>query len=520
MISLKINNIEVEVEEGTKVLEAARKAGIEIPTMCYLAGLTNNPSCMICLVKESTSDKLMASCALPAEEGMDIITDDEEIFMARKESLELMLSDHVGDCQAPCQPSCPASMNIPAMNRYIQKNDHVNAIKTIKTDIAIPLILGYICPAPCEKACKRTPIDDAVSICNLKKHVAFEDLTSGNSFFPEISEISGNKVAVIGTGPAGLSCAYYLRTLGHSCTMYDKNDIPGGTLYYDIPNDQLPKDQLKLEIDHLLDFGINVVTNTFVDKNYFKNILQKEFDAVVFATGNYFDSGIAEFGFSTTKLGIEINKDTFSLDEKGVFACGNIIRSRRMAITSAAQGKQTALSVDKYLRGELSAVPNKRFNSKFGKLFESEFGEYLKESVNIPRIKLSDEKLDNFSKQDAISESERCMYCDCRKPDTCKLRIFSEKYSVDRSRYAFTERRSIKKYTENDIIIYEPEKCIKCNICVEICSRKKDTIGFTNIGRGMNMEINVPFGHTFAEILNELAVECAQNCPTAAISLK
>ena len=516
MINIKINNKEFKVADGTSVLEAARQNGIEIPTMCYIAGLTNNPSCMVCLVKDLATGNLEPSCALPASDGMNIITDNDEIHHARKEALELLLSDHVGDCEAPCQPSCPAGMDIPLMNRYIHNQEYGKAIEVIKKDIAIPLILGHICPAPCEKACRRVQVDNAVSICNLKKHVALDDLNSANPYIPEIKKSSGKKVAIIGTGPAGLSCAYYLIAEGHGCSMFDKNELPGGTLRYDIPDEKLPKEHLDLEIDYLVKLGVDFKNNMVVTPELFNDTLRKEYDAIVFATGNFEGSNIQEFGFEETSFGIGANKKTFELTNNGIFACGNIIRSRRMAITSSAQGKVTATSVNDYLNGLTPSEAHRMFNSKFGKLQEPEYNEYLKESVPDNRIKEHSE----FSNGQALIEAARCMHCDCRKPDTCMLRIYSDQYNVDRNNFAFSSRNMVRKFTEHQSIIFEPEKCIKCNICVEICESKKDKVGFTNIGRGMDMKINVPIGHSIGEIPDATAIECARNCPTAAISLK
>src|SRR5208283_3164669 len=108
LIRFKIDNTDISVPEGTSVLEAAKSTGIEIPSMCYMKGYSNHPSCMICLVKDKKTGNLVSSCALIAAEGMEIISIDEEITLARKEALDMLISDHVGDCEAPCSLTCPA----------------------------------------------------------------------------------------------------------------------------------------------------------------------------------------------------------------------------------------------------------------------------------------------------------------------------------------------------------------------------------------------------------------------------
>jgi ferredoxin len=184
MLKLKIDNKEITVKEGTTVLHAAESAGIEIPSMCFMEGYSNHPSCMVCLVKDNNSGQLYPSCATRVVEGMEIISNDEEVHEARREALELLLSDHVGDCEAPCRYGCPAFMNIPLMNRLIGNGRFEEAIKVVKDHIALPLVLGYICPAPCEKVCRRKPIDDTVSICQLKKYVAAVDLEKEKPYYP------------------------------------------------------------------------------------------------------------------------------------------------------------------------------------------------------------------------------------------------------------------------------------------------------------------------------------------------
>ena len=145
-----IDNREVEVADGATVLDAARKLGIEIPTMCFLKGQKPLTSCMVCVVKVAGSEKLIPACGAIAEDGMRIETDNEEVRQARRAALELLLSEHVGDCVGPCQVTCPAQMDIPLMIGQIAAGRLGEAIATVKRDIALPAVLGRICPAPCE----------------------------------------------------------------------------------------------------------------------------------------------------------------------------------------------------------------------------------------------------------------------------------------------------------------------------------------------------------------------------------
>jgi len=111
MIKLTIDNQQLEVLPGTSVWKAVQNAGIQIPTMCYLEGAEHFTSCMICLVKDAKNGRFFASCSTPVAEGQEIITNDTETTESRKAALELLLSEHVGDCEAPCQLVCPAHMN-------------------------------------------------------------------------------------------------------------------------------------------------------------------------------------------------------------------------------------------------------------------------------------------------------------------------------------------------------------------------------------------------------------------------
>jgi len=517
MIKLRIDGKEISVVEGTTVLKAAKQLGIDIPTMCYMQDdFHNHPSCMICLVKDGKSGKLLPSCALPVSENMNIISSDEDILQARKEALELLLSDHVGDCDAPCRLGCPAYMNIPLMNRLIADGEFEKAIAVVKEEIAIPHILGYICSAPCEKVCRRNTIDTPIQICQLKKFVAAKDLESDNIHFPEKQKSSGKKIAIIGTGPAGLSTAFYLLKAGHDCTLFDKNELAGGSLRYDTLENELPNEVLDSEINYLKLFGAEFNLDTEINQAYFEN-LQKNFDAIVLTTGS--NSNLKFTGFEVTEKGIKINPDTFETSLPAVFACGSSVQMIKMAVRSVAQGKGVAHALNQFLNAEKPEKIKRLFNSKFGKLAEDEFDEYLKEAPNKAIQKEAYDGLSVLEIENAKREAERCMHCDCRKMDHCALRIHSDFYKADRKKYVLADRNKVTKFFKQNVIVYEPEKCIKCGLCVEITSLKKENIGFTHIGRGFDVKIKAPFGKSIDEALTTTAIECANACPTGAISL-
>ncbi|MBC8180376.1 (2Fe-2S)-binding protein, partial [candidate division KSB1 bacterium] len=178
MVTVTINKNKITIPENSTLLDAAKKLGILIPTMCYKDGYENFTSCMLCFVNEIRTNLLLPACSTLAQEGMEIETDNAKVEEYRKTALELLLSDHIGDCEAPCTRTCPAHMNIPLMIRQIRTEQFEEALITVKKDIALPAVLGRICPAPCEKGCNRSKHDSPVSICLLKRFVADVDLKS------------------------------------------------------------------------------------------------------------------------------------------------------------------------------------------------------------------------------------------------------------------------------------------------------------------------------------------------------
>ena len=522
-MKIEIDHIPVDAIEGSTVMEAAASVGIVIPSMCYQPGYKNNSSCMVCMVRDDDTGMFFPSCAMPVAEGMKIITQSPDVREMRKQSLELLLSDHLGDCEAPCRLSCPAFMNIPLMNRLIANGDFSKALNVVRKEIAIPLILGYICPAPCEKACHRGSLDSPVSICLLKRITAqissFHH--SHESEEPEERPVkTGKKVAIIGSGPAGLSAAFYLLRSGHDCTIFDKNDQPGGAMRYMIPDHELPKVALDHETGLLSQMGGDFRMNSLVTKETFENEIIRDFDAVILATGNQKVQPLEIF------LGDHPDPENF-IDHKklitsrpGVFVCGNIIREQKMAVRSSAQGRMAANEVDLYLETRSTGEKRIKFHSIIGRLHQEELNECLRESIPDARQEPACGFLSGFTRDEAIHEAKRCLHCDCRKPLSCKLRIYAEEYGAERRRFSGPDRKLLIKSLQHEFVVYEPEKCIKCGLCIEITKKEETALGLTFIGRGFDVRVSVPFNQSIKEALESTASECVRTCPTGALALK
>ncbi|MFC1677161.1 2Fe-2S iron-sulfur cluster-binding protein [Planctomycetota bacterium] len=491
MAKLTIDNRTVTVEDGATILDAAEKLGINIPTMCFLKGYKASSSCMVCVVKVAGLQSLVPACAAIAEDGMQIDTCSDEVREARKVALELLLSDHLGDCMGPCQVICPAGMDIPLMIRQIKAGKLQEAIVTVKRNIPLPAVLGRICPAPCENGCRRAKYDKAVSICLLKRYVADVDLKSKQPYQPRIETQKDKRIAIIGAGPAGLSAGYYLAQLGYACTIYDEHEKAGGMLRYSDCLERIGADVLDKEIESIR-LNIQFQGETKIDITAFEK-LRREFDAVFVATGADGD----RFGFS---------------DFENVFAGGDVVRKRKLAVRSVADGKQAAAKIDKFLTGkEISS----EFNSWLGRLLDGEIDVFMQ----LVDIAAQVESADGFSDEQAKQESGRCLHCDCRKADNCKLRDLSGEYKAKANRY-LSQRGVFKQDIRHRDIIYEVGKCIKCGLCVEITAQVEGELGVTFIGRGFDVRVGVPFDKNIADGLQVLAGQCVKSCPTGALSFK
>lgn len=518
MPKITIDGRQVQVEVGATILDAAEKLGIAIPTMCHLKGHEATTSCMVCVVKVAGMASLVPACGTPVRDGMQVESESTPVLEARKAALELLLSDHMGDCVGPCQMGCPARMDIPLMIRQIAAGQLQDAIATIKRDIPLPATLGRICPAPCEKVCRRRQHDDAVSICLLKRHVADVDLQSSTPYCPTVSPKQNKRVAIVGAGPAGLSAAYYLQQEGFDCTVFDEHEEPGGMLRYAVTERVLPREVLDAEIAQIARLGVTFKLRTRVGTAILLEEIREQFGAVFLATGELKAHDADAFGIETSPDGVKVDAKTGATSISSVFAGGDMVRKRRLAVRAVADGKEAAESIRQFLSGHKVVGPAKLFNSRMGKLDGQEMELFLRSANRQPRT-TPFRPLDGFTRDEARAEALRCLRCDCVKSDSCLLRLHAQTYDARQSRYK-AERGRFVQETRHPEIVYEPGKCIDCGICIQIASSHGEKLGLAFIGRGFDVRVAVPFGESLAEGLKVAAAECVKACPTGAMAFK
>ena len=288
---LNINGKEVTGVAGQTILEVARENDIFIPTLCYDERTKIYGSCGLCMCEVEGNPKLCKACATEIAPGMVIRTNTERVIESRKTNLELLLSNHTGDCRPPCVLACPGQTDCQGYVGLIANGEYEKALELIKDKIPLPAALGRVCPHPCEEACRRGLIDEPISIQQLKRFAADMDL-EGEVFVPECEEDTGKSVAIIGGGPMGLSAAYFLRQMGHDVTIFESMPNAGGMLRYGIPEYRLPKAVLDEEIATIESMGVEIITNTKVGVDIPFETIRSDYDAVLLGIGAWVSTGV------------------------------------------------------------------------------------------------------------------------------------------------------------------------------------------------------------------------------------
>lgn len=261
---------------------------------------------------------------------------------------------------APCKSACPAHIAVQGYLKLASQGKFKEALALIKQDNPFPSVCGHICNRPCEEACTRGKIDEAVAIDAVKKFIAEQDLHEETRYVPEkvIARVQGDfssdKIAIIGAGPAGLSCAYYLALMGYKPTVFEKHELPGGMLTYGIPNYKLEKDVIKAEIDIIRQLGVEIKCGVEVGKDVTIDELRKQgykgfYIAIGLSVGSVMRvPGVdGEDVHSAIDILEQASKETLKVkDNVVVIGGGNVAIDASRTSIRLAKGKVTMVSLE------------------------------------------------------------------------------------------------------------------------------------------------------------------------------
>ena len=273
----------------------------------------------------------------------------------------------MNDCAAdefapvPCTSGCPAGVDIPGYMALVAEGRYTDAVALVRKDNPLSVACGLICEHPCEAYCRRTLMDDAINIRGIKR---FANENAGAPVLPTKAEATGKRVAVIGGGPAGLTCAYYLALMGHSPVIFEQRQFLGGMLRYGIPAYRLPREVLQAEIDYLLSAGIEVNTNCSVGSDITFDQLKADFDAIYIAIGAHSENSLdmegedAEGVYSAVEL-LRLMGDNQALDFAGkdvkIVGGGNVAMDA--ARTALRLGAKSSSIVYRRRVADMTALP-------------------------------------------------------------------------------------------------------------------------------------------------------------------
>ncbi len=506
-------------ENNETILQLARRQGIAIPTLCdgshHPPKHPQSTSCLVCLVK--VAGRFVPACATQVEDGMIVESETEEVRNLRKTSLELLLSDHLGDCFAPCQLACPAKLDIPQMLRAFASGDQREAWQTVLESIPLPSVLGRVCPKPCEKVCRRGEFDSPISICDIKRLIGDAILADSSVSKPEIApatEVSptGRRVVVIGAGPSGLSAAFFLARQGHRVALYGLGRKPGGRLR-NWDQTILPDSILDAEIRNLLALPIEFHPNEkldWTDSNALPEI-QRSFDAVLLCTGPTDSELLQKSGFDMEHGRLRVDTKAFTTSRPGIFATGTIFRARStMIVRSIADGHEAAESVNRFLLFGTATANASPTLVRMGKLSKAEIANAVAAQSNSEPLQEDDSISESTDNQ---NEAKRCLHCDCRGRSECRLLKHAQEYRADPRRYAEHSRKPLE-IKRSGRILFEPGKCIKCGQCITVARSAGEAVGLTFQGRGFDVQIATPFDESLETALSHSGEAAAAICPT------
>ena len=313
MATVIIDGKKIEAVAGQTILEVCKANGIHIPTLTDYPGLEPGGSGWMSVVDVRDVGLTPARVTVVGD-GMVISTGNEQVVAARTGVLEKLLKRHYGDCVPPCQEACPAHIDIQGYLQLVAQGRALESMNLIRETNPLPSIIGRICPRPCESACRRNLVDQSLAICWIKRFAGDQSLLDGTRPLPAMEKKNGIKVAIIGSGPAGLSAAFFLRKMGYEPTIFEALPKPGGMLRFGIPEYRLPKvDLLDKEIKTITDMGVKLQCNKKFGKDItFKSLQKDGYKAVLLSVGAHKSFGLGLEGedkLAGIFLGIDFLRD-------------------------------------------------------------------------------------------------------------------------------------------------------------------------------------------------------------------
>ncbi len=259
----------------------------------------------------------------------------------------------------PCTSACPANVDIPSYLNAIRDGDLAGAAGILLNSNPLPSITGRVCPHYCEQDCNRAEYDEAISIRSIERFMGDYILENANETYQPPQSETQRRVAIVGSGPAGLSAAYYLRRLGHSITVFEPKEEPGGILTYGIPSYRLQKDVVRRLIKAIEGMGIQFKLGVNIGEDVTLEDLQRDYDAVFCATGAWEQPSLGIEGEELLTTGLEfltqVNRGLREVTAKSLLVIGGGKVAIDVAITARRLGVEQVILACLECREEMPA---------------------------------------------------------------------------------------------------------------------------------------------------------------------